>query len=575
MHLVALITEVVIFVSYSILSLIVFELYTKSFRNSAINYRVICLVILTSMFLMLCALTHINSVWGGGGDQTFRYLCAVASAATAVVALNLRGDVHETLTNRFRAVKLVKDETILDLMKGYHLRINVEKGLVVKGTIDNVSMTHPRRLRLSGEIKKGDVVDADGRKFRIIHKIYENMSLVDNNDIEAQERRDYSLFGVDVTEECKNRDLLEKSNSKKLALCLSTAHDIRTPLTSISYLSSTFKEISLTDEDSRKRMEEFNTHVELLNLLATQLMDAGRILGGYSLIPTQGMIDIRSMFKKLETISPYMHEDAIKFHLKVDEGVPPRIVSDEQWVWQILLNFVTNAFKYTQSGDVWVECSVHTDREETHQLTIRVSDTGIGVSERDRKRLFDMFVDIQTHEYGNKGVGLFTVDTKVKALEGRCSMEPNEHGGSTFRATFPVLTELPEAGEREGRMSSCIDDRQKTFLVVDDTDSILRVMQRSLREHRVDVARNGGEALHMMLKKDYDIVFMDLSMPVMDGVQCVTAFREHEDLSVSGERLFVVMMSATGIDRPDLFDDKLPKPLDMKALKRMVDSVVI
>lgn len=107
--------EIVIFVSYCILSVIVFQLYIKNAKNLH-GVQVTSVVILTAMFLMFCALTHLSKLWGGGGHRTLTFICAAVSSATALVTINLRPAVDQMLTNRFRAVQLVKDETILDLM---------------------------------------------------------------------------------------------------------------------------------------------------------------------------------------------------------------------------------------------------------------------------------------------------------------------------------------------------------------------------------------------------------------------------------------------------------------------------
>lgn len=562
--------EMVIFVSYCILSLIVFQLYIKNAKNLH-GVKVTSVVILTAMFLMFCALTHISQIWGGAGHRTLTFICAAVSSATALVTINLRSTVDEMLTNRFRAVHLVKDETILDLMKGYNLNIKVANRTILSGFVNGDRILHPRSLPIfNEEIMTGSVIDLDNSKFRIIHKIKSSINL-DPSEVECERGEvlsSYSLFGIDVTEELRNQELVKANNQKQLALCLSTAHNIRTPLTSINFLTKTLRANSADVE----LVDELSAHVELLNLTATNMMEAGRVLGGHNLIPTLSTLDVRRVFARMRLLSQYMHTDKIECSFRVEESVPKFCISDEGWFWHMFLIFVTTALKYTLSGYVKCTCSAVVKKEKTF-LTLQVEDSGIGIIGEDSSQLFEMFVDLKTHDESNKGIGLNIVKKKVGILGGFCSIVPNNDSevisGSVFQATIPVSDNLD--GERLSRHSCSEDDKPvKSILVVDDTSTVIIVMQRALLEHHVDVAHNGKEALDLMLQKEYDYVFMDLSMPIMGGIEATSKFREKE-LSLNREsKQRIVMMSATEIDRPDIFDMKLPKPIDHKLLNSLL-----
>lgn len=440
----------------------------------------------------------------------------------------------------------------------------------MSGTVNGDRILHPRRVSiLNEEINTGSVIDLDNSKFRIIHKIESNINL-DPSQVECERGEvlsSYSLFGVDITEEFRNQELVKVNNQKQLTLCLSTAHDIRTPLTSVNFLTKSLRAKSA----DVKLLDELSAHVELLNLVARNMMEAGRLLGGHTLIPTHSTMDVRRIFARMRLLSQYIHTDKVECSFRVEEGVPKLCISDEAWFWHMFLIFVTTALKYTSSGYVKSTCSA-AKKKKTTFLTLRVVDSGIGITGEDSSQLFEMFVDSKTHEDSNKGVGLYTVKKKVGILGGFCSIVPNnEANGSVFEATFPV-SENSDDGERQSRVASCPGDVNpvKSVLVVDDTSTIIIVMQRALREHHVDVAHNGKEALDLMLQKEYDYVFMDLSMPIMGGIEATLKFRENE-LSLDREnKQCIVMMSATEIDRPDIFDMKLPKPIDLTLLNSLL-----
>lgn len=570
------ILEIVIFVSYCTLSMIVLQLYIKNARNLN-SLQFTSVVILTSMFLMFCALTHASSLWGGRGHDTLTLICAIVSSLTAVVTIKLRSSFDEMLTNRFRAVKLVKDETILDLMNGYNLNINVANRTIVSGMVNGKKINNPKSLSFDGKIGTGSVIDVNGDKFRIYHKIQSNIRLdgVDR-DIENSEhddRENFSLLGVDVTDEFKSQQLVTQAKERQLAMSLSTAHEIRTPLTSILVLTKILRQEAQGSKSSV--VEELYAHLQMLNLVATNMMEVGRILGGYELIPTYANLNMRSMFSRMKLFSQYMHDDNVEVSFNVEKSVPEIFASDEKWVWQIFLSFMTSALKFTSAGYIKANCKA-TKKNLEMFVTICVTDSGIGITDEDRSQLFEMYVEHpRARAESNRGVGLYTVKKKLGYLGGFCSIVPNTddnvESGSVFEATFPVMTpdDLDEFdGERSLRF--CSRSIVKSILVVDDTSTIILVMKRALADHHVDVAHNGKEALDLMLQKEYDYVFMDLSMPFMGGLEATASFREKEKHLGRENKQVIIMTSATEIDRPDIFDMKLPKPIDLNVLKTLL-----
>lgn len=548
--------EGIIFFSYCILSIIVFQLYVKNARNVG-SLQVTSVVVLTAMFLMFCALTHLSHIWGGIGHDVLTIICAAVSSATAVVTVKLRSSFDEMLTNRFRAVKLMKDETILDLVNGYNLNINVIDRTIVSGTVNGTKILRPKRLPFDGEITTGAVVDVTGLKFRIIHKIQSKIGL--DKDLEDSNGVAFLLLGVDVTEEYKSQQLVKETSEKLLALCLSTAHEIRTPLTSVLVSTQLLRRETASD-----LVDDMYAHLELLSLVASNMVEVGRIMGGHELIPSFSKIDLRDMFSRMKLLSQYIHDDNVECSYEVEHAVPETFYSDEKWVWHIFLGFMTTAFKYTSAGYVKAHCIA-----SEAFVTIRVTDSGMGFTDEDRDRLFELYVDPKTHPESNNGAGLYTTKKKLDRLGGFCTITSNtDTTGNIFEATFPVVTDDLEE-ERSVRLFS--RSSVKSILVVDDTSSIILVMKRALRGHQVDVAYNGEVALKLMLQKEYDYVFMDLSMPLMGGLEATTMFRVQEELLGRKTKQVIIMMSATEIDRPDIFDMKLSKPIDQAVLQSLIE----
>jgi len=311
-------------------------------------------------------------------------------------------------------------------------------------------------------------------------------------------------------------------------------------------------------------IKEHSYNLEMLSLIATQMMDVGRILGGYELFPTYSEVNMKEMFKKIKVLSYYLQSYKIISEFHIEDDIPS-FFSDKEWLWQILVNFITNAFKYTESGYVKIYCLYD---KVTDEITIKSVDSGIGISKKDIPKIFKLFVDINTH---GKGIGLFTVNEKVKILGGSCRVykNPGKLGGTIFEAKIPNYKNYTRRIHVDK-----VDKKQNKILIVDDTITVIRIMKKYLEgydvEYDVEVAMNGKEALEKMLKNEYKIVFMDIRMPIMGGIEATELFREEEKKMNRSNEQRIIMMSATEIDRPDIFTEKFPKPLKLDLLKELL-----
>lgn len=557
------VTEIVIFVSYFALSLIILNLFVKNIKYVK-GFKVIVVTVLTGLFLMLCALSHLSQVWGGTGYVIISEACALVSACTAVVTVVLRPEFDDMLTNRFRAVALVKDKTIIELIEGYDLNVGVENKRIIDGTINGYKVERPRDF--VGIPDVGMVLEIDNQlKFRIVHKIQSEVSVAAeggvDSDIESNQTK-FWLYGVDETKIHEHKKNLDLATEQLFDLCLSTAHEIRTPLTSVLFLA---KSLHKKPENLSDMTDELLAHTLILELLATNLLQAGRLLKGEILnTPTYEAVDVRKIFEDMKKTFKYIHGESVHSIFIVDEDVPMECITVGNWVRHIVLNFVMICLKYTTStGKVVSRCSF----EEEH-LVLSVS-WDAGQNSLTNEQIHDLF---QISEY--HGVGLYTVKKMVLDLGGECvvNSKPNFKGYS-LTARFPIYQDLEEEAEEDrGRQISLSEtvakgNRVKKILVADDTITVLHVMKRALSLHQVDCADNGKEALEKMTNNHYDLVFMDLSMPIMGGLEATLKFRDWETRMRRPTRRIIIMMSATEVDRPDLFDFKLPKPIDHSHLK--------
>ncbi|CAM9631655.1 unnamed protein product, partial [Hapterophycus canaliculatus] len=225
-----------------------------------------------------------------------------------------------------------------------------------------------------------------------------------------------------------------------------------------------------------------------------------------------------------------LRNENVETRCEVRDGVPVSLLTDVEWVWQILMNLITNAAKYTYKGHI----NVYVGYRDTH-LELRVEDTGIGIDDSQKKAVFDQYVTHQNYGHISHGIGLYSVKMKVDALGGSCEIFDNLGGGSIFEVKIPAKADrdnldvtIDAAGYGFGNHSGNSDDDcpQRSCLIVDDTPSIRKMMSHILAKHSVDLACNGAEGLEKLQSKEYDIVLLDMSMPVMDGAECLTRCEE-------------------------------------------------
>lgn len=253
-------------------------------------------------------------------------------------------------------------------------------------------------------------------------------------------------------------------------------------------------------------------------------------------------------------------------------------VGDPIRIRQVLLNLIGNAIKFTRNGSITVEAVRLADGD---LVEFRVTDTGIGIAAKDRERVFEDFVMLDSsfsRTVGGTGLGLAIVRRLVKAMDGEVGLDSTSGYGSSFWVRLPLPSpdaDVPSARvvSRDVKQSSQSGPvRPMKILVVEDNE-INRLIVRELLQgdgHAVDEALDGQQGVEMTRKNAYDLVFMDISMPVMDGIEATRAIRDSEP---AGTYLPIVALTANAIPAErDRFlaaglNDILIKPISLRGLR--------
>ncbi|WP_051321400.1 ATP-binding protein [Chrysiogenes arsenatis] len=350
----------------------------------------------------------------------------------------------------------------------------------------------------------------------------------------------------------------EASSMSKSAFLANMSHEIRTPMNVIMGMSYLIMKTSLTplQHDYLTKIQSSSQHLLSIvnNILDYSKVESGKLPIEKSFFPLSQL---------LKNCSFFLHEHAEAKNLacsfEIAPDVPEMIEGDPLRIEQILLNLISNAVKFTEEGDIRVTVVRVNHSEETALLRFAVHDTGIGISAEQQKLIFQSFQQVDatsTRKYGGSGLGLAICKKLVGLMGGDAGVSSDLGKGSTFWITVPVginhsdnYSPHPKTLAEEWRRiggamlhDTDTDTAQPAFpferlasitgahlLLVEDNPVNQEVALGLLAEAKVhvDVAENGQIAIEMLRQKHYDLVFMDMQMPVMDGITATYEIRQN------------------------------------------------
>lgn len=557
--------ECLTFCSYLVISILVLVMYLRhaKYIDTFIN-RI--LIITCGLFLMLCAFTHLNSAIYGERNIYLSIACGAISFISAYCFLSTYKKFDDLLKMRFHTMDIIKEEIVRDLGAGYDVRGVFSETYMRCGFLDGERVETP--ISFEGDLLEKSVIKIKKNYYRITKVIklsIRSIAKLNINDIEEPRPIIYNVFGYDATAEIHCLTENERLNEVKMDVCMSTAHDVRTPLNSmgivISCLQSMRDSVGENIVEYDKLLDEGYVNLEIINLIITQLLEIGKLGKNEKIRPTIGMVDTQTLAGRIVKIGERISGEKVKFTCELDTDTPKFFFSDSDWIWQIILNMITNSGKYTYSGYISIFISI-----KESILSIIVKDTGIGIKDEEKKTVFNKFFTSKNFGHDSHGIGLYSVKMKIDSLNGDIIVKDNPDNGTIFEVNIPVTIQKPILKIETSSVE------KKKCLVVDDTPTIRRMMSRLLEKHIVETAENGSIALQMMKKNEYDLVLLDMFMPTMDGLECIKRFRCWE-VKNRDKKQIIYSMSANHTPDIELFDGSLPKPIDGKRLSMILSEI--
>jgi two-component system, sensor histidine kinase and response regulator len=407
----------------------------------------------------------------------------------------------------------------------------------------------------------------------------------------------------DVTEARRARDALiqaseaaQAANRSKSAFLANVSHEIRTPMNGILGMTSLLLDTRL-DASQKEFAETIHASASSLLAVINDILDFSKIEAGKLDIDVSAMSPAESVEEVRAILAFQAAAKSLKLESSVDPSVPRQVLGDRQRIRQCLINLVSNAIKFTHTGTVSVRVFPVASENGAALVRYEVRDTGIGIAPDTLATLFQPFTQADsstTRHFGGTGLGLSIVRRLVELMGGEVGVE-SEHGrGSMFWFVLPFqvleseaamaaaaraasgATELradavPAAAAFAGRYSGRV-------LLVED-NAINQKVARSFLERlgcRVTLASNGLEAVHAFAQARFDLVLLDLQMPLMDGYAATSCLRKLEQGPRRTPIIALTASAMTGqLDRclEAGMDDLLTKPLDVRRLQAVLDSL--
>lgn len=332
----------------------------------------------------------------------------------------------------------------------------------------------------------------------------------------------------------KEKEVAEQTAELKQQFMANMSHEIRTPMNAIVGMTS----LLLSKHPMQEQLKYLNAirqSADNLLVIINDILDLSKIEAG-KIVIEQTDFSLREVISSVRDMLMFKAEEkGLDFRVNVEDGIPARVIGDPTRINQVLINLAGNALKFTENGHIEIRVTQQRQADKKHWLRFDVLDTGIGIAPDYVGKIFESFTQAGTdvaRRFGGTGLGLTISKQLVELMQGEIGVTSELGKGTTFTAIIPLTeSDIQEVGQTKG----VIDEQTMKklngvkLLLVEDNEFNRMVAEDTLKELlpriTIDVAVNGQEAVDRVQEEHYDIVLMDIQMPVMDGVTATRNIR--------------------------------------------------
>ncbi|MBA4053870.1 MAG: hypothetical protein C0490_04085 [Marivirga sp.] len=383
----------------------------------------------------------------------------------------------------------------------------------------------------------------------------------------------------DISQRKENEAELVRLQKAKEQFLANMSHEIRTPINGIVGMANLLGQ-NTSPEERETYLSAIKHSAENLTVIINDILDLAAIESG-KLRFEKIAFNLKDFLPSLISTFTYQaREKRIAMEYQIDEKLNKILLGDPVRLNQILINLISNAVKFTHTGSIKINCSAEREQKGSCWVRIEVIDTGVGIPSEKLNTIFESFSQADasvTRKYGGTGLGLTIVKQLVELQKGNISVKSQEHSGSIFTVHIPYkvgkASDLSMSSPKNAKALKNAKASQLFVLLVEDND-INRLYAKSILKNWncfTETAENGLVAIEKIKNQEYDVVLMDIQMPVMDGYETTKAIR-----MMDGPQRHVPILALTAnatktdVDRCIAagMNDYLPKPFTPDDLYR-------
>ena len=373
----------------------------------------------------------------------------------------------------------------------------------------------------------------------------------------------------------------ERANMAKSDFLSSMSHEIRTPLNAIVGLSEDIFGSTELPKSLKEDCEDILTASNILQELIGNIIDFNQIENQKLMMHLVNYNLIKEIDSLVRINSTRIGTKDIKINTTYAADLPYELYGDKIHMKQIINNLLSNAVKYTEEGTIDLDVTC-TNRGKSCIIQISVKDTGKGIKPEDINKLFDKFerLDIQkTSTVEGSGLGLAITKYLVERMQGRINVQSEYGKGSSFVVTIPQEISIIEKPADAPVISNVVDPTKfynKKLLIVDDNDLNIKVAKKALKDFKfiIDECSNGVECLEKVKNNVYDLILLDIMMPVMDGKETIKKLKEDPNFKTP-----VIALTADAVSEAKDkyikmgFNEYIAKPFNKEQIKIKLNDI--
>lgn len=381
----------------------------------------------------------------------------------------------------------------------------------------------------------------------------------------------------------------EQANIAKTEFLANMSHEIRTPLNSLMGSIELIQMSEMGEEESRLLDIAQVSGKNLIEILG-DILDFAKIESGRVEL-SSAPFDLKEMISEIDVVVRQAIENkGLTFNVEIDSNITGNILSDKVRIKQVIINLLTNAKKYSNTGTVTLKASGTQDESGQSHLYFEVKDTGMGIPEEKLPNIFERFSQVDNSSskaYQGVGLGLSICKSLVEMMGGKIGADSTLGEGSTFWLELILPTQPKPVKSQEGDSTFetiyqaedgaeyCPMRKKLKILVVDDQPMNRTIVDKYLKklDYTCDMAEGGQQAYDMAINEHYDLIFMDIQMPEMDGVEATRLIRwkaQHQPVIIA----LTANTASSDIEKylKMGMDDYVGKPISFVQLKNMIDT---